>query len=519
MSSSTFIGRGVGVAKIGLAARQLKKTDDPEAREKARRALAAMFADSRGVTMKFGQLMAAGENGDAFRGLVQSIEPLPLAEMLPVIEAELGQPINEVFKEIHESQHAASLGQVHRATLLDGTDVAVKVQYPFIAGAIDAEMRLFGLMPGVGPVRKWGFDLEGYKRTLKENMARELDYRNEAERQIRFRESVQVAGLVVPRVFIRLTTARVLTQAWESGVPLSQATAWSDQARTGIARILLGTLLSSMIGVGEVHGDPHAGNYAFRQRADGSPEVVLMDFGCTVPVARAERLALLRTIIAVREGEDLNALNAFAAMGFDAGKLALISGALGTLAHILFSPFKQDQRFFIRHWDFKARFESLLGENRWWFRASGPPSHILLLRGFFGLSQQINELRAGMSWWQVMQDVLPAALIAEARDMAIPEVSAETAAMARQIISSVRLADHLRVKVSQGDETIVDLSMPAEAVLRLEDLIPEETLVYLRQSSDWDLPAIMEDIRARGVSPRDIMSFEKGPKRYRIWLS
>lgn len=519
MSSSNVIGRGFGVARIGLAARNLKRAEDPEAREKARRALAAMFADSRGVTMKFGQLMAAGENGEAFRDLVQSIEPLPLAEMLPVIEAELGRPIDQVFAEIHESEHAASLGQVHRAKLLDGSDVAVKVQYPFIAGAIDAEMRLFGLMPGVGPVRKWGFDLEGYKRALKENMARELDYRNEAERQTRFRESVQVAGLVVPRVFTELTTARVLTQAWESGVPLSQAAGWSQQARSGIARILLGTLLSSMIGVGEVHGDPHAGNYAFRKRADGSPEVVLMDFGCTVPVARAERLALLRTIIAVREGEDLNALNVFAAMGFDAGKLALISGALGTLAHILFSPFKQDQKFFIQHWNFKARFESLLGENRWWFRASGPPSHILLLRSFFGLTQQIHELRTGLSWWEVMQDVLPPALVAEARDMVIPEVSPETAATARQIISSVRLADHLRVKVSRGHETVVDLSMPAEAVLRLEELIPEETLVYLRESSDWDLPAIMEDIRARGVSPREIMSFEKGPKHYRIWLS
>ena len=60
--------------------------------------------------------------------------------------------------------------------------------------------------------------------------------------------------------------------------------------------------------------------------------------------------------------------------------------------------------------------------------------------------------------------------------------------------------------------------MPAEAVLRLEELIPEETLSYLRESDDWDLPAIMADIRAHGVSPREIMSFDKGPKHYRIWL-
>ncbi|MFN2329905.1 MAG: AarF/UbiB family protein [Chromatocurvus sp.] len=519
MSTSGIIDRGVRAARIGLAVRNMKNSDDPETREKARRALAAMFADSRGVTMKFGQLMAAGEDGEAFRDLVGSIEPLPLSAMLPVIEAELGRSIAEVFSEIRESEHAASLGQVHRATLLDGTDVAVKVQYPFIADAIDAEMRLFGLMPGVGPVRKWGFDLDGYKRALKENMSRELDYRNEAERQMRFREAVRIPGLVVPKVFPELSTARVLTQAWESGVPLSSATSWSVEERASVGRILLGTLLASMIEVGEVHGDPHAGNFAFRKRPDGSPEVVLMDFGCTVPVARAERLALLRTIIAVREGEDLNALNAFAAMGFEAEKLALISGGLGTLAHILFAPFKHQQKFFIQHWDLKARFESLLGENRWWFRASGPPAHILLLRGFFGLAQQLHELRAGMPWWEVMNASLSPALIAEARHMTIPPVAPDITARAQQIISSVRLADHLRVRVSQGGINIVDLSMPAEAVLRLEELIPEETLNYLRDSDDWDLPEIMADIRAHGVSPREIMQFEKGPKQYRIWLS
>ena len=518
MATSSVFDRGVRAAKIGFAVRNLRKADAPEVREQARRALAAQFADSRGVTMKFGQLMAAGEGGEAFQDLVGSIEPLPLAEMLPVLETELGKPADQVFAELHESEHAASLGQVHRGTLHDGREVAVKIQYPFIAGAIDAEMRLFGLMPGVGPVRKWGFDLEGYKCALKENMARELDYRNEAERQRRFRDAVRVPGLVVPEVLVEHTTARVLTQAWESGVPLARAASWPVAARADIGRTLLATLLSSMIEFGEVHGDPHAGNYAFRKRPDGSPEVVLMDFGCTVPVARSERMALLRTIIAVREGEDLNALDAFGAMGFDAEKLALISGALGTLAHILFAPFKEQQKFFVQHWDLKARFESLLGENRWWFRASGPPAHILLLRSFFGLAQQLHELRAGVQWWQVLNSALSPALVAEARAMTIPAVAPEVAAQARQIISSVRLARYLRVKVTRGNDNVVDLSMPAEAVLRLEELIPEETLTYLRTSDDWDLPAIMADIQAKGVSPREIMAFEKGPKRYRIWL-
>ncbi len=509
--------RVLKIAKIGFAARRLNKSDTDDDRLAARRALAGLFEDARGVTMKFGQLMA-GQEDDALAKLVDGIEARPLSDMMAVIEQDLGRPVMDIFDSIEESAAAASLGQVHKACLKDGGTVAIKIQYPDIKGAVEAEMTLFGLMPGVGPVHKWGFDLGGYKSALKTNMDRELDYRDEAIRQEQFRANVLVPGLIVPSVFTEFSARRILVQEWQEGVPLNEVATWPDGDKKNAARILLATLLHSLFVAGEVHGDPHAGNYMFKKSSGGGVTVVLVDFGCTVPVAREKRLALLKMILALREKTPLAPLETFAGVGFDAGKLCAISGTLATLAHILFKPFNTPGPFFVQQWDLKSEFEALLGENRWWFRASGEPSQILLLRAFQGLTQQLETIGCGLDWWQVLNDTIPRSILDEARAYDVPKLSAEILSNASYVSSSLKIAKSLRVVVTKDGNQIVSLKMPARAALNLEQLIPEDVSAYLRRSSDWDIDAILADMRARGLEPQEILDFEKENKGYRIWL-
>lgn len=518
MAVSDFIRRTGQAAKIGLAARDLKRAATDNERRRARQALAGLFADARGVTMKIGQLMAGGDDGDVFNELVTGVDPLPLSEVLPTIEAALGRPPDDVFSWIAPDAAAASLGQVHHARLKDGSDVAVKVQYPHIAAAVDAEMRLFGLMPGIGPVRTWGFDLGGYKQALRDNMARELDYRNEAARQQAFRTTVTVPGLVVPQIYDALSGAHVLVQSWEDGVQLDQVLGWSPADRRRLGRILLETLFRSLFVMGEVHGDPHAGNVHFRNRPGVGPEVVLMDFGCTVPIDRTQRLALLQLILAVHDGTVRSPLQSYQAIGFDAEKLALIAGPLATLSHILLAPFAEKGVYFVKDWDLKARFEALLGENRWWFRAAGAPSTILLLRAFQGLAQQLADLQCGHDWFEVLSAAVPAEILAEARTFILPSLPPGLQVQRGSGIAAAALAKSLRVCVKEGPRTIVDMSMPAEAALRIDSLIPDDVIEHLRATNAWDVEAILAGVRARGIEPQEILTFEKGPKSYRIWL-
>ncbi|MDH5219485.1 MAG: AarF/UbiB family protein, partial [Gammaproteobacteria bacterium] len=119
------VKRGIQIGKAGLAARRLNNASDEKQKEIARKALANLFANSRGVMMKVGQLLADSADSP-YRKLLDNIEPFPLEEILPCLEESLGRPANEIFQSIDEASSAASLGQVHKAVLLSGETVAVK---------------------------------------------------------------------------------------------------------------------------------------------------------------------------------------------------------------------------------------------------------------------------------------------------------------------------------------------------------------------------------------------------------
>ena len=307
-------------------------------------------------------------------------------------------------------------------------------------------------------------------------------------------------------------------QEWQEGETLSNVASWPENDKNSVARILLAALLHSLFVAGEIHGDPHAGNYMFKKSAGGDISVVLVDFGCTVPVAREKRLALLKMILALREDTPLAPLETFAGIGFDAGKLCAISGTLATLAHILLKPFNTPGPFFVKQWDLKSEFEALLDENRWWFRASGEPSQILLLWAFQGLTQQLETIGCGLDWWQVLNDTVPRSILDEARAHDVPKLSAEILSNASYVSSSLNIAKSLRVVVTKDGNQTVSLTMPARAALNLEQLIPEDVTAYLHQSTDWDIDTILADMRARGLEPQKILDFEKETKGYRIWL-
>jgi hypothetical protein len=387
---------------------------------------------------------------------------------------------------------------------------------------VAAELTLAGLMPGIGPVRKWGFDLAGYKSALKENMDRELDYRNEAVRQSRYRAQVTVPGLVVPAVYEDLTSKRVLVQEWRTGVRFADLEHWTQRDRDGVGRILLATLFKSLFDAGEVHGDPHPGNSCYLKSPKGDPLVVLMDYGCTASVSERQRLALLNLILSLRgEAGAVSPLRAFAGMGFDAQKLSAIAESLPQLAKILLTPFLADRPFKITDWDLKTRFEALLGENRWWFRAAGAPADILLLRAFQGVVQQLDQLSAALDWMKILSETVSKEIFEQARDftpLSLPEGVTENAS-APVTSAPAPLAKHLRVEVHERDKRIVSVTMPAAAAMNLRDLVPEDVLALIEASDDIDLDAILDRLAANGLQSQNILTFQKPPKHYRIWLT
>lgn len=501
--------------RIGFAARKLQRSQDETERLLAKQALAGLFADARGITMKVGQLFAGNDGQSPFQQLVEGIEPLPLKAISPVLEAELGKKVKAVFRSIEPAVAAASLGQVHLAQLKNGEQVAVKIRYPDIGAAVDAELRLLGLMPGVGPINRWGFDLDGYKKTLHDNMQRELDYRSEARRQDHFGRVVHVPGLKVPKVYMELCSERVLVQERAEGVMIDKASNWPEQDRLAIGRTLMLTLFKSVFVAGEVHGDPHPGNIFYSYDGSGKPLVTLLDYGCTMSITEARRLALLKLIVGCRERNPTKPLECFAALGFDSKKLSYIGGSLPALCQILFKPFLLDHAFNPEQWHLGKAVNDLLGDYRWWFRSAGPSDLFLLMRAFQGLIQQLQQLDVKLPWWPLLQQAVGPELMQQAVAYDLPDLVFEPAV---QVLSFAQQAKMLCVRVAENGEQRVAVKMPAEAVLDLEHLIPEDVLARIVASGKIDLKQLGDSIRANGILPQPLFVFEDGGKTYRVWL-
>ncbi|MFN7962276.1 MAG: AarF/UbiB family protein [Thermoanaerobaculia bacterium] len=521
LSSPTASGRSSKSAKaraipgrLGILARlaahglRRRHGSTESERERAWQAIAGLFRDARGITMKVGQVLL----GDRPGAEVVRSEPLPLAAIRPALEAELGSRLSHSFRRFDESRAAASLGQVHAAELLDGSRVAVKVRYPGIERAVRRELRLAGLLPGVGPLRRFGFDLDRYRRLLAEDLARELDYRSEAERQLRFYHQLAVPGLVVPRPFPSLSRPGLLVQSWEDGEPLSSARGWPRLERAELARILVRTLLASLFQLGEVHGDPNPGNYLFRRGENARPEVVLLDYGCTLELESPRRLALLQLLLALREGGSIDLLACLGAIGFDLAKLAPLADRLPEICQALFEPFLLDRPFDPSRWRLAERLGELLGELRWWFRAAGPADSVFLLRAFQGLAQQLEALDVPLAWWPMLTAVVPEETLAEARRLELPTPAGITEPPRLEC-----LARFLRVVIQDQGEELLALCLPAVEVAHLEELVPPAVAESLA-GRGVRLGELVRRVLAGGVRPQELIALEDGTRTYQVWL-
>lgn len=503
-----------GIARGLIAVRRAQGEDD---RSRAKAALAELFSDARGATMKIGQLFSEVGGDTPFDQLAKGVEPYPFEQMRPVLEGGLGCAWQDVFAHIDETAIAASLGQVHRAVLKDATEVAVKIRYPHIADAVATEMRIAGLIPGVGPAKKWGIDIDGYKRAIKDNMTRELDYRTEAARQMEFRKTTPVLGLCVPKVFPDLCSEAVLVQSWETGVYLDEVLDWPEGDRKHVAHTLLSTLFYCLFVTGRVHGDPHLGNTFYRQTEKGGAEMVLLDYGCTIEVSQRQREALLDLILACRDGGSVPVYDCLVDMGFNGAKLDYIKGELTAVWRLLLKPFVEDAPFRAGSWGLKDGFIRLLGERRWWLRSAGPPESLLTVRVLHGAIDQMESLNVAVSWWETLQTALSPAML-EAAAQRLESRRKDMMDDATEKEDRPALARELRVLVTEGRKMVVSITMPGGAAYDLPEIMPAEVVDFIATSDQIDLDEVLNRVVETKAAPQILFELDRGVRHYKVWL-
>jgi predicted unusual protein kinase regulating ubiquinone biosynthesis (AarF/ABC1/UbiB family) len=242
------------------------------------------MGDMKGAVMKVGQVLSlmVGVLPDEMAAQLASLQanapPMSYGLVEEVFERAYGRSPQAVFRDFERKPFAAaSIGQVHRARLQDGTAVAVKVQYPGVREAIEHDLANVGLMIGLSGMIARGLDANAIIRDLKEGIRAELDYLHEAASQQRFYDHFEGHAFIrVPKVYHELTTDTVLVQEYIEGRPFSATKHMSQGERDRIGEIIYRFCFGSLYRFGLFNGDPHPGNYLILD--DGG--VAFVDYGC-----------------------------------------------------------------------------------------------------------------------------------------------------------------------------------------------------------------------------------------------
>ncbi|MGO3022556.1 MAG: ABC1 kinase family protein [Brevibacterium sp.] len=297
--------------------------DSPGREVKTARALKESLAEAGVTFVKLGQMLSTRRDilppvfVRELETLQTQVTPEPWSVIEPTIAERLGRPIGEIFARIDSTPlAAASVAQVHEATLLDGTEVIVKVQRPKainqVAQDLDIILRLAGWL---NKTTTWGRDLgvqslaAGFANTLEE----ELDYRIELDNMASIEASLTRSGkfdVTVPHGYPGLSGERLLVMDRLPGQPVSRAgmllTGLSDAERSRLATTLLGATLEQIIGDGIFHADLHAGNIFITPEG----KLGLLDFGAVGRLDPATQTSLGLMLYSIDQNDSAVATDA-----------------------------------------------------------------------------------------------------------------------------------------------------------------------------------------------------------------
>lgn len=282
-----------------------------------------------GLLIKLGQFLSARADllpAEALAELAELQDEVPaerFSDIRRVIEHELGTRLDHIFESVErEPSGSASLGQVHRARLKDGREVAVKVQRPGIARIVRTDLStlrfVLGVVRRVAPAADEMIDMRALYREFSRTVYEELDYQREgrsAERFARLFTSDPTIG--VPRVLWKYSSRHVLTLEWIDGIKITHL-AQLDAAgvdRDALAKKLVGAYFKQVLEVGFFHADPHPGNIFVEPMKEGV-RLNFVDFGMMGTVTPRMRDGVRDCFLGIVEQDAALVVQGLARLGF-----------------------------------------------------------------------------------------------------------------------------------------------------------------------------------------------------------
>ena len=322
--------------------------------------------------------------------------------------SELGPDWQSQFASFEQTAcAAASLGQVHRATLHDGTQVACKLQYPDMPSTVEADLRQLRLAMSIYKRMDNAIQGDEIYAELSERLREELDYTREAAQMTLYGQMLDgEPDLHVPTPVAELTTTRLLTMSWVEGGGMQRwlDTEPSQEARNRVARALFHAWYRPLYQYGVIHGDPHMGN--MQVRPDGG--LNLLDFGAIRVFPPSFVHGVIELYEAVRTKDEDRAHAAYERWGFvDLSREKM--GYLNQWAEFVYEPLLDDRVRRIQENGDSQYGRSVAEKVHVGLQQTGgvkPPREFVLMdRSAVGLGSIFLRLKAELNWSQMFHEL------------------------------------------------------------------------------------------------------------------
>jgi predicted unusual protein kinase regulating ubiquinone biosynthesis (AarF/ABC1/UbiB family) len=342
------VGANVGGVAARIAGARFFGLDLDRAKNAAE--LAAALGGLKGPIMKVAQLLATipealpPEYIDELTKLQSQAPPMGWPFVRRRMQAELGPDWQNEFASFeHRPAAAASLGQVHRARALDGSDVACKLQYPDMQSAVEADLRQLSLLFAIRRRFDPAIDTREIIKEISARLREELDYRREARHVALYRDMLARQDAIrVPQVWPELSTGRLLTLDWLEGSRMLEHKGDSLAARNRLAKAMFTAWWFPFSRFGVIHGDPHLGNYSVFARKGRPAGINLLDYGCIRIFPPSFVGGVVDLYNGLRKGDDALMLRAYETWGFRKLSRELID-VLNIWARFIYGPLMEDR--------------------------------------------------------------------------------------------------------------------------------------------------------------------------------
>jgi predicted unusual protein kinase regulating ubiquinone biosynthesis (AarF/ABC1/UbiB family) len=314
--------------------------------------------------------------------------------------------LDELFEEIEpEAFAAASIGQVHRATLCDGRRVAVKIQYPGVAEALEADLANMGTIMRLAKALAPGLDPRAIAQELRERVLEELDYEYEAQSQRAFARGYRGHPFIyVPDVLTRLSRRRVLVTEYVQGVDFEAVKALSAEERSRFGEIVYRFAFGSIYHLQHFNADPHPGNYILMP----DERVAFLDFGMTKKLD-PEQIELEQRAVDAGVRRDPEALRqALHDLGFVKNPSKLDAQRLMEHVMVVGGWYMEDREYEVSARRVMKVIESTSDPRSEYYdlmrRESVPAEELMGRRMETGVLAVLAQLRAKRNWHRIMRE-------------------------------------------------------------------------------------------------------------------